>query len=101
MTFDMNSLTLERIFLNIHRIVLDSVEFNISAMVYQHNYGTINIDDPVEEGLYAVPFTSIPYKLLGLLKRNGIKRIKKIVCNAKYMRQKLDQYIPQFLSRQY
>ena len=77
MAFVKNLSTLEGKLLDINRIVLDSVEFNISAMVYQHNYVTINIDDPVEEGLYAVTFTPIPYKLLVLIKINGIKIIKK------------------------
>ena len=33
--------------MDINRIFLYSSAFNISAMVHQHNYGSINIDDPV------------------------------------------------------
>ena len=45
------------------RIVLDSVALNMSDMFYQHNYGTIKIDDPVAEVFYVVQFTSMPYTL--------------------------------------
>ena len=44
-------------------IFLDSVAFNMSYMVHQHSYGSINIDEPVSEGLYVVRLTSITYKL--------------------------------------
>ena len=43
----------------IHRIVLYIVAFTMSATVYQHNYGAINIDDPNAEVFYVVQLMSI------------------------------------------
>ena len=42
----MNLSTPEEEIVEIHRMALDSVSFNMSDMVYQRNYGTINIDYP-------------------------------------------------------
>ena len=42
---------------------MESVAFNMCAMVYQQNYGAITIDEPVAEGFYVMQFTSITYKL--------------------------------------
>ena len=49
--------------MDIHIHFLDSVALNMSAMVYQHNYVAINIDEPVAEGLYVVQLVSIPYAI--------------------------------------
>ena len=88
---------------------LNSVALNISAMVYQHNHGSINIDNPVSEGFYVVQFTPMPYTLQYSIKLNGNKITEgKLVCDKKILLllgkvnsdtliQKLDQYIPQFL----
>ena len=51
MPFVMNSSTLEEDLVDIQSIVLNGVEFNMSAIVYQNNDGTINIDDSEAEGL--------------------------------------------------
>ena len=32
--------------MDIRRVFMDSVAFNMSDMVYQNNYGAINIDEP-------------------------------------------------------
>ena len=53
----------EQELLDINRIVLYSVELNMNTVVYQHNYGAINIDDPEAEGLCVVQFTSMTYTI--------------------------------------
>ena len=42
---------------------MDSVALNMSDMVYQHNYGTINIDEPEVEAFFVVHFTPLTYIL--------------------------------------
>ena len=42
---------------------MDSVAFSIIDISQKHNYGEINNDSYVEDGLYVVKFTSIPYTL--------------------------------------
>ena len=42
---------------------MDSVALNMSDMVYQHNYGTINIDEPEVEAFYVVHFTPFTHIL--------------------------------------
>ena len=54
-----NSSTNEEELVDIHRVVIYSVALNISAMVYEHNYGAIDIDYPSEEGFYAIQFASM------------------------------------------
>ena len=49
--------------MDIHSIFVDSVALNISVILNQHDYGTINIDDPESQSLYAVQFTKNPYTL--------------------------------------
>ena len=61
MTFVMNSSKPWEEWLDIHIIAMDSVALGIIAVVYQHNYGAINVDDPEVEGLYVVQFKSITY----------------------------------------
>ena len=83
----------------------------MSDNFYQHSYGKIIIDDPEVEGFYDLQFTSMTYTLQDSIEVNGdtITEVK-LVCDAKYMSpsrenfvgtftHNLDQYIPQFLSR--
>ena len=42
---------------------MHSVAFNMSTTVHQHNYGEMNIDDPLEQCFYVIHFVSIPYTL--------------------------------------
>ena len=44
-------------------IAIYIVALNMSDMVHQHNYGEINIDDPVAKGFYVTQFISMPYTL--------------------------------------
>ena len=62
-TLVINSSTPEEELVDINKIILDSDEFNMSVMVYQHNYSAINIVDPKSVGFYVVQFTSISYTL--------------------------------------
>ena len=52
-------------------IVLGNISLNISAMVYQHNDGAINIDYAGSEDLYVVQFKSITYTLHDPMEVNG------------------------------
>ena len=59
----MNSPTPKEEFVYIHMIAIYIVALNMSDMVHQHNYGEINIDDPVAKGFYVTQFISMPYTL--------------------------------------
>ena len=69
-----------------NRIVLDSVAFNMSAMVDQHNYDAIKIDKPVVEDFYVLKLTPITYTLQDRIQVNGDKITEgKLECDKKYM----------------
>ena len=109
-SFVMNESKPEGELLDIKRIILDSAAFNMIDMVHQHNYKEINIDDPVEEDVYVMYFTSIPYTLQHSIELNVNTTSEwALVCdekilvmhrknNAGTLIQKLDKYIPNFLS---
>ena len=72
--------------MDINIIVLDNFAFNMNDMVYQHNYGAINIDDTKSEGLYVLHFTPIPYMLQYSIEINGDTITEgTLVSGAKYM----------------
>ena len=52
-------------------IVLYSVTLNISAVLQQHKYEEIDIDDPESEGFYVLSFTSTSYIIQYSLLVNG------------------------------
>ena len=49
--------------MDINRLVLDNAALNMSAIIHKHNYGTINIDEPVAEGIYVYQSTSMKQTL--------------------------------------
>ena len=84
-SFVMNSSTLEEELVDIYRIILDSAALNISAIVYQHNSGAINIYDTKADIIYVVHFTSMFYTLQEPIEVPGdtITELT-LVCYAKY-----------------
>ena len=58
----------------------------MSAMVYQHSHGAINVYDPEVEGLYIFQFTSIQYTLQCAIEGNGDTITEgKLLCDKMYM----------------
>ena len=58
-SFVTNSSLSEESLVHLHRLFMDSDAFNMIAMITRHNYGVINIDDPVAEVFYIMQFTKI------------------------------------------
>ena len=65
---------------------LDSVALNMSVIVRQHNYGTINIDDNKAEVIYILQFKAMPYKIKDSIELNRDTITEgTLVCSAQYM----------------
>ena len=46
-----------------HKFILDSISYNISALFQNGKYGAINTTDPTKMGYYVVKLSSETYKL--------------------------------------
>ena len=58
-----NKTTTNEDFYAVHKVVLDGISDNMSALVQNGKYGAINTTDPTKMGYYVVKLSSETYKL--------------------------------------